>query len=377
MIKKCLAANLALTVQTVVSSRNENDREWIELRELLLQLGVKHWVMHAAVRGGKARRAEEAARLQRRPRTLLPSSEVYSRLWRFVSSTIDRGLPIDIRCTDTDNSPNSVLLIASNGDLYTEGYAHKGKVKLFDAMGGRPDLVQRLMGRHLDRFGHTRRYLNWNPWFFDGKSIEDTCVQLPGISEAEEDGSKLVETEAKFPVTSPLGIVRALSSLGFRGGRQQVQRDEYFDTPTGLVRQTDTVVRVRIENGRTLLALKGARYWTADGANSRIELELSGLDVRRLRRELAGRGLLRTWFLEKRRREFRSKDWPQLLVALDEIPELGVFAEIEGPLASVRELRERLAGHLGGVETRNYRELVVDHKRARGLNDAEIGGAEF
>src|SRR5207342_1442345 len=108
-----------------------------------------------------------------RPRTLLPEREtIYTRLWEFVKETITLGLPIDIRCTDTDNTPNSVLLVASNGDLYTEGYARHGKVLLFEAGSGRPDQAHALMV-HVDRFGHARRYLNWNPEFHDRKSIEE------------------------------------------------------------------------------------------------------------------------------------------------------------------------------------------------------------
>jgi len=376
-IRACLAAGVPLTVQTVVSSRNENEREWEDLRDWLLALGVRNWVMHVAVRGGKARELEERTRGQSRPRSILPSAAVYDRLWQFVKKTIRDDLRIDIRCTDTNQSPNSVLLIASNGDLYTEGYARHGKVKLYSANEGKPDLVQRLMNRHLDRFGHIRRYLNWNPWFFDGKSIEDICVKLPRVSEQLHDAGRSVETEVKCRVLDPDALAARLRLLGFVGDESVLQRDEYFDDSGELAKRTDQVVRLRKDGARSFVAMKGARFYTSDGANSRLEFEVSVEGFEQARGELAEQGLHRTWYFEKRRQTFTRDGDPEVVVVVDEVPDVGWFAEIEGPLEQVRAMKAMLADFLGEVERRNYKDLYLDARvRSSGTEDP-IEGAEF
>src|SRR5439155_22790272 len=120
-------------------------------------------------------------------------------LRRFIEETVSAGLPIDIRCTDTDSTPNSVLLVGSRGDLFTEGYAHDGKVLLYKADQGRPDLV-RASWFHLDRFGHARRYLNWNPWMAEGRSLELLCYVPPMANRGTEEVDDLIESEAKFKI---------------------------------------------------------------------------------------------------------------------------------------------------------------------------------
>ena len=97
---------------------------------------MRHWVLHIVVRGGKARSLRDS---------LIPSPDV-SRLLR---GFIDSSDGIDIRCTDTDSKPNSVLLVDSRGNLYTEGYAHNGKVRLYEANSARPDLVRHFWA-HID-----------------------------------------------------------------------------------------------------------------------------------------------------------------------------------------------------------------------------------
>jgi adenylate cyclase class IV len=95
-----------------------------------------------------------------------------------------------------------------------------------------------------------------------------------------------------------------------------------------------------------------------------------------VRKELSRRGLSRTWVLEKRRLEF-TKPASQIVVALDEIPTLGHFAEIEGPLLSVRQMANDLGPTLGEKERRNYKELIIAHKRQLGIDPLQVEGAYF
>ncbi len=374
-IERCLTAGLAVTVQTVVSTHNAHMDELLQLRDLLLSIGVEHWVLHITVEGGSARRIEQQVRRQRSGRGIIPGGQVYSALRAVVSDTVKNGKKIDIRCTDTNTTPNSVVLIDSKGDLYTEGYAHLGKVKLFAANIARPDLVK-AKWMHIDRFGHAKRYLNWNKWLFEGKSLEDICQQvpLPDIGSSPQAPS-LVETEAKYPVPAPKLAREALKRLGYVVQKDVLQRDEYYDLPDGSVSKLDYVVRVRLENGRVVFAFKGPRFYTATSDYSRLEFQFS-VDEKNLRSELARQGLVQTWFFEKRRTDFKRVG-AATRVSLDAVPEIGTFAEIEGPLADVRAVAKALEGHLGPQETRNYQVLFLDHKEAQGFARDTVHGAAF
>jgi MoaA/NifB/PqqE/SkfB family radical SAM enzyme len=177
-IRVCLSEGLALTVQTVVSSMNEDISKLRAVRDWLVFNNVRHWVLHITVKGGSARRIEAEAVKEKRSRGILPSPRVYEQLRTVIREAKEMGLPLDIRCTDTDTSPNSVLLVASDGNLYTEGSVPPGKQLLFDSSHLRPDMLQGLW-RYVDRIGHARRYLNWNPKISDGETLKETCYRVP------------------------------------------------------------------------------------------------------------------------------------------------------------------------------------------------------
>jgi predicted adenylyl cyclase CyaB len=374
-IDRCLQEGIPVTVQSVVTARNDNMDEWRDLRDWLIARGVHNWVIHVVVKGGSARRLEEAARRQTRRRSILPDAEVYHELWRLVEETMTSRLPIDVRCTDTDTTPNSVLLIGSKGDLYTEGYAHNGKVPLYRINDARPDLIQDLWP-HLDRFGHARRYLNWNPWFFNGESLEKICYNVSLADGLDKGAANPVETEAKYPVRNVGRLQELIANLGFTMiGRPAWQRDEYFDTPDKLAARLDYVVRLRRENGLVSIALKSPRIWNRN-AYSRIEIEVPAAAEDSVKVALTRSSFETTWYFEKKRTSYKRHE-SKLLVALDEIPEIGYFVEIEGRLNEVREMERYLFDCLGEQETRNYAELFKAFKRSQGVSEDTVKGASF
>jgi adenylate cyclase class IV len=64
-------------------------------------------------------------------------------------------------------------------------------------------------------------------------------------------------------------------------------------------------------------------------------------------------------------------------IALDEIPELGYFIEIEGGLAKIQDMERRLKAFLGPQERRNYAEVFRAYKLEKGGRLEEIKGASF
>lgn len=375
-ISTCLKEGIFVTVQTVISSQNEDVSELKQLRDMLARWGVRNWVLHIAVKGGKARQIQEASEKKHiRLQGILPSRDlVHSRIRNLIDYNDDQKHPLDIRCTDTDNTPNSVLLVGSKGHLYTEGLAHNGKVKLFDASEGHPERV-RSSFHNFDEFGHARRYLNWSPFLSPGKNLEDLCYAVPLPAPTEDVVASVIETESKFPVTDVDLLQELLSTVGFEAGVESSQRDEYYDLPGGKLAELDFVVRLRAQDGSHELCLKGPRF-QSDGPYSRIELEFPPKSEESARETFTKNGLSLTWYFEKRRTPYHS---PSTVAAvfLDQIPDLGYFIEIEGPLDQIREIAKKLSPALGDPETRNYKELYVDSKIADGFKGEDIRGAEF
>lgn len=371
----CVHENIPVTVQTVLTSLNSGYDELRDLRDWLVSKSVRNWVLHICIEAGSARRLVEESQKHTRGRSILPQEPVYKTVKQLMNDTAAKKLHLDIRCTDTGNTPNSVILISSNGDLFTEGLAHNGKVKLFDAREARPDLIK-AMWSHIDHFGHARRYLNWNTWFYEGQNLEDLTFRVPKTPQFSETRARLVETEAKYVVRDVDKLVELLRSCSAKSLGTVLQRDEYFDTPTSALAGSDFVLRLRYVDAKCDLCLKGPRFRSQNNEYSRIELEVPPLSKEAANEAIASQGLVCTWYFEKRRTTF-TLPGSSAKVFLDEIPEVGHFIEIEGTLDGIRALASQLADGLGSHETRNYKELFVAFKNQDGNLAVEVRGAAF
>lgn len=368
----CIGAGLSVTVQTVVTSRNDQYSSLRDLRDWLLQKKIKNWVLHITIEGGSARVYEKEVRKHKRPLSLMPNRpRIYDTIRQLV---MESGELIDIRCTDTGSTPNSVLLVDSKGDLFTEGLAKLGKVKLYDARTARPDTLKKHWA-YVDRFGHARRYLNWSPWLFPDASLEDLSVKvtIPVVAEPQPG---FVETEAKYEVADIEGMKREIGRLNGVPRPSALQRDEYFDSVGRTLAAHDFVVRLRYTNGDTFIALKGRRFNSAEFDISRIELEFPTVTKDEVRQLLHEKGLMVTWYFEKRREGYVIPGL-DVKVELDQIPEIGWYVEFEGPSESIRLAEKVFSSFLGPKERRNYKEIFVAHKLAQHVREADIIGAEF
>ena len=109
-----------------------------------------------------------------------------------------------------------------------------------------------------------------------------------------------------------------------------VQTDIYFDTPDGRLTRSDECLRLRCEEigrrERLILAYKGPKQ--QDDYKKRTEIEVEVNDAGTTEALLAALGYRKALAFNKKRRLWRLHDCE---VALDELPLLGVFVEIEGP----------------------------------------------
>ena len=371
-IRKCQEANLSLSVQTVISAKNDSIDFLPDFRDKLIDLGVKNWVIHILVRGGKARVIEKKSETQYRG-GIVPRNSVRKDLGNLIEDTINKECNIDIRCTDNDSTPNSVLLINSEGDLFTEGLAHKGKVKLYDVKTQQPDQF-RAMWSFIDWSGHSRRYLNWNEWSFGNKDLKMICYQIPHPEEAINNFPKkgLTKTEIKYKISDLTGLLLILENEKYVKTSKVRQCDEYYDTKKGNLVMFDYILRVRKEDNTNeqsvckIISFIGPKYYAETGEYSQFELNFPISDEDAIYDELLQMNLEKIWYFEKIRSQFR-KDTSSLIITVDEIPEIGFYIELSGNSDEVEDLVLRIKSMINKVEIRNYREIFIDSKQSKGI----------
>ncbi len=136
------------------------------------------------------------------------------------------------------------------------------------------------------------------------------------------------------------------------------QRDEYYDTITEDLKHKDLNIRIRKIDGKVYIALKSPRVFVTDKIQRRIELEFEfeTSDVNQLMRQIKEQGLLASAIIEKRRWNFEINGCK---VAIDEVPYIGFFAEIEGlDRNSIESVLEVLRLSSQDAVAENYGELL-------------------
>jgi adenylate cyclase class 2 len=138
------------------------------------------------------------------------------------------------------------------------------------------------------------------------------------------------EIEAKLKVDSPEQVEKRLARCGASFVHEVVQTDSYFDTPDRDLTRGDKCLRLRSERTqggeRLILAYKGPKE--KDDYKKRAELEVGVDDAEAVESLLGALGYRKALAFDKRRRAWRLQGCE---VAIDELPLLGGFVEIEGP----------------------------------------------
>jgi len=138
------------------------------------------------------------------------------------------------------------------------------------------------------------------------------------------------EIEAKLKVDSLQEIERKLPELGAEFLAEQLQTDYHFDDANTTLTKTDRCLRLRKQmvgkNESLFLTYKGAKERSNFKRRQEIELEIKDADS--ARKLLSALGYEQSLVVEKKRRLWKLGDCE---VALDRLPFLGDFVEIEGP----------------------------------------------
>lgn len=172
------------------------------------------------------------------------------------------------------------------------------------------------------------------------------------------------EIEAKLKVDSLQSIERQLQELGAQFVEQQHQIDYYFDDEKSSFAKGDKCLRLRlqsIENDETtFLTYKGPKQ--KDNFKKRLEIEIQVTDVESAENLLSALGYNKKLVIEKER-----KIWQlcSCIVALDNLPSLGCFIEIEGPDNSkIAEVQKKLGLENIRHISDSYAELMAKNTKS-------------
>ncbi len=172
------------------------------------------------------------------------------------------------------------------------------------------------------------------------------------------------EIEAKLKVDSLAAIEARLRERAATFLRETVQTDVYFDTADRRLTRSDECLRLRCERvdrrERLILAYKGPKQQT--DYKKRAEIEVQVCDAGAMESLLAALGYGKALAFNKRRRLWRLHDCE---VALDELPLIGAFVEIEGPASNTIARVQEILGLSHVPHTRDSYASLIDQALAR------------
>jgi adenylate cyclase, class 2 len=142
---------------------------------------------------------------------------------------------------------------------------------------------------------------------------------------------------------------------------RRLQEDSLLDAPDGRLRGRRSLLRIRMECGKSFITFKGPQQPSTMALRDELEtIAGDGPLLIRIFEELG----FEVWFrYEKYREEFALDD---LIVALDETP-IGVFVEIEGSERGIAAMSQALGRRENDYVLESYRGLFARHCAQHGL----------
>jgi adenylate cyclase class 2 len=182
-----------------------------------------------------------------------------------------------------------------------------------------------------------------------------------------------IEIEAKMKVNDHAAVRERLLAAGAARIGSAHQISTLFDTADRALFKSDKGLRLREERGESgqtnlCVTYKGPR--AAGPIKSREEIEFSVADADAATRLFESLGFAPVLVFEKRRETWTLADCE---IALDELPRIGSFVEIEGPSeAGILYARETLGLSDRPMIRDSYVALLLDHLDRRGERATEV-----
>ncbi|HUI41058.1 MAG TPA: class IV adenylate cyclase [Terriglobia bacterium] len=180
------------------------------------------------------------------------------------------------------------------------------------------------------------------------------------------------EIEVKLPVHDARAVRRRLAEMGFRQvARRSLERNALFDFRGRRLRKAGSLLRLRLERGRSLLTFKGPRVG-AGRFKERPEIEAGVSDGDETARMLEALGLRVAFRYEKYRTLYRRREDPgHTEAAFDETP-IGIYLELEGPRAWIDKVARGLGYRQRDYITASYGRLYLGWCEAHGRTPGDM-----
>ena len=176
-----------------------------------------------------------------------------------------------------------------------------------------------------------------------------------------------VEIEAKLKVDSLAEVEQKLTELSAEFLAEQTQTDFLFDDANATLTTTDQCLRLRRQSvagsEKYFLTYKGPKE--KSNFKKRQEVEIEIIEVASMEKLLSALGYEKVLVVEKKRRLWQLGS---CAVALDQLPLLGDFVEIEGPNnKEIADVQNRLGlSDLPHIE-KSYAQLTKEEQERRGI----------
>lgn len=175
--------------------------------------------------------------------------------------------------------------------------------------------------------------------------------------------------EVKIRLESPGAVLRRLRKAGFVLESRETEHDVVLDTAQLVLRNNSQLLRLRRHGGKWLVTFKG-RPANDPLYKAREEIETPVADGRQLRLLFERLGFRPVFAYEKRRRIFRRRGEPGLVV-LDHTP-IGHYLELEGPRRWIDRTAKRLGFGPADYQSKSYGQLYQEYCRARGIEPTNM-----
>jgi adenylate cyclase class 2 len=184
----------------------------------------------------------------------------------------------------------------------------------------------------------------------------------------------MLEVEMKFPSPDLPALERRLADLGAKPAQAIEEADQYFNAPDRDFARTDEALRLRRIGPKNFVTYKGPKRDAQTKTRTEIEIPLAEGDAvaQSFAQMLVELHYRPVTLVRKRRRIYHlDRAGFAVEICLDEVEELGVFAELEiqapeSQLDAARDGLMKLAAELGlgASERRSYLEMLLQKRGA-------------
>jgi len=180
------------------------------------------------------------------------------------------------------------------------------------------------------------------------------------------------EIEVKFKLKGPKVIKTKLKKIGAKFIKKVFEENLRFDDKKRRLKSKNFLLRLRKDDKIRLTFKDRKRYFPTindDGLKVAEEIEIEVGDFKRMKRILEKLGFRVSSRYQKMREIWHYKD---LEIAIDKMPYLGYFLEIEGPSKNIKRIVASLKLDLKNGITKTYGNLWEEYRKKHKIRSGDM-----